>query len=420
MLRVLRHLLIIRRSLPVCIVALAGALATAQTLPPASPTDAFQHVLVLSQQIGPRPAGSTNFARTVEYVATQLSRLGYAVDRETFPVWYFEESRPPLLSVVGPTRLELQPLTLVYSASTPPQGVEELIESIGLARPEDVHGHHLQGRIALIARGQLYLRDKVANAAAAGASAAIIYNNQPGPVPSGTLIEPAKIPAVFISQDEGQRLLDGLRSGPIRGKLVVTTSIEKRSSQNVIGVKLGSRNPTEIVVVGAHADSVKVSPGANDNGSGLAAVLETARLLARVQTARTIHIVAFGAEENGLVGSHFYTLGHGRMVVGMVNMDMVGRGSGLQIGNEGTNILAVDLAERVARRLGLQVRRFKSGQSDHVSFEQASVPAVFITTGNDDAMHTSGDVADRLDPTLIAHAATLAAAAAYEMATTSW
>jgi aminopeptidase YwaD len=377
-------------------------------------------VLVLSQQIGPRPAGSTNFARTVDYVATQLSRLGYAVERETFPVSYFEESHPPLLSVVGPTPLELHPLTLIYSASTPRQGVEELIEPIGLAHAEDVQGHHLQGRIALIARGQLYLRDKVANAAAAGASAAIIYNNQPGPVQLGTLIEPAKIPAVFISQDEGQRLLDGLRLGPIRVKLVVTTSVERRNSQNVIGVKLGNRSPTEIVVVGAHADSVKVSPGANDNGSGLAALLEAARLLARVQTARTINVVAFGAEENGLVGSHLYTLSHGRMVVGMVNMDMVGRGAGLQIGNEGTNVSAVDLAERVARRLGLQVRRFKLGQSDHVSFEQASVPAVFITSGSDDAIHTPGDVADRLDKTLIAQAETLAAATAYEMATTAW
>lgn len=416
----LQDLLIVRRVLPVGIVALATALATAQALPPASPSETFQHVLALSQQIGPRPAGSANYTRTVNYISSQLRRLGYAVEHETFPVSYFEEARAPLLSVVRPARATLHPLTLVFSASTPPEGIEELFEPIGLGRAEDVQGHHMEGRIALIGRGQLYLRDKVANAAAAGASAVIIYNDRPGPVQLGTLIQPSKIPAVFIPQDEGQRLLDQSRLGPIRVKLVVTTIIEKRTSQNVIGVKLGTRSPAEIIVVGAHADSVKVSPGANDNGSGVAAVLEAARILARVQTARTIHFVAFGAEEDGLVGSGFYTLGHGRLVVGMINMDMVGRGAGLQLGNQGNNVAAVDLAERVARRLGVQVRRFKSGQSDHVSFEQARVPSVFITTGDDEAIHTPGDVTDRLDATLIAQAATLAAATAYEMTTPSW
>jgi len=199
-------------------------------------------------------------------------------------------------------------------------------------------------------------------------------------------------------------------------KLVVSTMVGQRTAQNVIAVKHGTRTANEIVVIGAHADSVKVSPGANDNGSGVAAVLEAARLLAKVPTARTIHLIAFGAEENGLIGSQFYVLSRVRTLVGMINLDMVGRGAGLEVGNEGSNGSIVDLTDRVAARLGLQVRRFKLGQSDHVSFERAGVPAVFITSGDDEAIHTPGDVAGRVDPALVASAATLAATVAQELA----
>lgn len=404
------------RLLPIGIFLLATTLATAQPLPPASPRDAFQHIIILSKQIGPRPAGTPAFARTVEYVADQLTQLGYTVERETFPFRFFDETHPPTLAVIGPRETDLHPLTLVYSAPTPPEGVEGVVEPAGLARAEDLRGKRLDGHVALIARGELLLREKVANAASAGAIAAIIYNDKPGPVQLGTLLQESKIPAVFIPLDEGQRLLEGVRAGPVRVKLIVSTVVGQRTAQNVIGIKPGTKTPNEIVVVGAHADSVKVSPGANDNGSGVAAVLETARLLAHVPTARTIHFIAFGAEEDGLIGSHFYILSRAQTVVGMVNMDMVGKGAGLLVGNEGSDVSAVDLAERIARRLGLQVRRFKLGQSDHVSFEQAGVPAVFITTGDDDAIHTPGDVVDRLDPTFVATAATLAASVAQEMA----
>lgn len=410
---------LVARAIPLLVGVCLATVAAAQPLPSASPTEAFQHVLVLSQQIGSRPAGTPAYERATEYIAQQLERYGYTVERESFPFRFFDETRPPVLTTLAPARTDLHPFTLVYSAPTPTEGVEGELEPAGLGREDDLRGKRLDGRVALIERGQIFFRAKVANAAAAGALAAIIYNNRPGPVQQGTLLEESKIPAVTISNEEGQRLLQGLRAGPLRMRLQVSSIVGQRMAQNVIGVKLGTRTPKEIVVVGAHADSVKVSPGANDNGSGVAAVLEAARVLAHVATARTIHFVAFGAEENGLIGSHFYTLSHAGTIVGMINMDMVGRGPGLQVGNEGPDISAVDLAERVALRQGMQVRRFKLGQSDHVSFEQAGVPSVFITTGDDNAIHTPGDTADRLNPTLVASAATLAAAVAQEMATSA-
>src|SRR5439155_1318131 len=82
-----------------------------------------------------------------------------------------------------------------------------------------------------------------------------------------------------------------------------------------------------------NGDSVPLSPGANDNASGVATVLEVARLLAEVPTARSIHFVAFGAEELGLVGSGYYVATRTLSVRGMVNLDMVGHGAQLLVSN---------------------------------------------------------------------------------------
>jgi aminopeptidase YwaD len=223
------------------ILVLASGLATAQPWPSAAPSDAFQHVLILSQQIGPRPAGTPAYTRAVVYIAEQLARLGYTVERETFPFRFFDETHPPTLTVVGPARADLHPLTLAYSAPTPHEGIEGVLEPTGVAREEDLRGKHLEGRVALVARGQILFREKVANAASAGASAVIIYNDRPGPAQQGTLLQDSTIPAVFIPLDEGQRLLESVRAGPVRVKLVVSTVVGQRTAQNVIVIKHGTR-----------------------------------------------------------------------------------------------------------------------------------------------------------------------------------
>jgi Zn-dependent M28 family amino/carboxypeptidase len=161
-----------------------------------------------------------------------------------------------------------------------------------------------------------------------------------------------------------------------------------------------------------------VSPGANDNGSGTAAVIEAARLLAPIRTNRTIHFVAFGAEELGLIGSTHYAQNPPGTIVGMVNMDMVGRGP-LKVGNTNDDNRLVDVGVQVARRQGLQIETFKlrgAAGSDHFSFERIGVPTAFLHTGDDPAIHTPGDTVDRLDPALIARAARLAAGIALEAA----
>ncbi len=388
----------------------------APTLPAASPQLALQHDIVLSQQIGPRPAGSPADARGADYIAEQFRRLGYSVVRQQFPFRFFEETRAPSLVVLAPAAASIPLVTMEFSASTPADGLEAELVAMGTGTPQDLTGQRLDGKIALVERGGIQFREKAANVAAAGGAAVIVYNNQSGLAIAVTLVEPSKIPAVVISQEDGRRLLDLLKSGPVRVRLVVSTVTEQRTSENVIGIKRGTAAPNEVVVVGGHRDSVRVSPGANDNGSGTAAVLEAARLLAEVPTVRTIHFIGFGAEEVGLIGSAFYVRNASASVVGMVNMDMVGRGPAILAGNLTGHPAMLDVADAVARGLGLTLRRFRLGQSDHVSFEQAGIPAVFLHTGDDDAIHTPNDVLERVSGQLIATAASLAAGIALEVA----
>lgn len=396
--------------------AALAAPAAAPTLPAASAQVAIEHLTVLSQQIGPRPAGSPNDTRGADYLADQFRRLGYTVERQRFPFRYFEEVRAPSLTVTSPAAGTIRAVTLEFSTSTPEAGTEAEVVPVGLARPQDLAGKNLEGRIALAERGQIQFREKAANVAASGGSAVIVYNTEGGPI-AATLVEPSRIPAVIIGNDDGQRLLDLARAGTVRARLVVSAVTEQRMTENVIGIKRGTTAPNEVVVVGGHRDSVRVSPGANDNGSGTVAVLEAARLLAQVPTARTIHFIGFGAEEVGLVGSAFYVRNNSATIVGMVNMDMVGRGPQVLAGNLTGNPALLDIADAVARRFGLTLRRFRFGSSDHVSFEQAGVPSVFLHTGDDEAIHSPNDVLDRVSGQLIATAANLAAGIALEVAT---
>lgn len=407
--------------------ALIATAALGQSPPRASGQAVLTHIAVLSQQIGPRPAGTPADARAADYISGELRRLGYTVERQTFPFRFFEETRPPQITVISPVGATLRPVTLLYSASTPRDEVEGEVVAAGLGRPDDFRDKPVAGRIALVERGEVFFRDKVANAAAAGAVAVIVYNNQPGPAQAGTLQEPSAIPAVMISQEEGRRVLEWLATGPVRVRMMVSTVIGERTSQNVIGIKRGTRLPAEIVVVGGHADSVPDSPGANDNASGIAAMLEAARVLATQPTARTIHFVAFGAEELGLIGSRHYVQqlrpaadGAGRgQVVAMINMDMVGRGPGLLVAGSGGNPSLLDVADRAASRVGIRVGRFNLGRgssSDHASFQQVGIPVLFIHTGDDEVIHTPGDVIDRINPDLLEQAASLSAAVALDAA----
>ncbi len=388
--------------------------APASTIRPAPPSvqTLLGYVTYLSERIGPRPSGSRAFMRAADYVENELRQMGYRLERQPFPFLYYE-ARRAVLTPVTPAGAPLRPLVLDYSAPTPPRGLEAFLVSAGLGSPDNLGQARADGKIALVERGETPYREKVAYAERAGALAVIFYSNRPGPAPVGTLISPSRIPAAVIAREDGERLRGLLTHGPLRVRLEIDVLMEQRITFNVIGRRAGA-NPRALVV-GAHLDSVYVSPGANDNASGIAAVLGVAKSLASASLPLSLEIIGFGGEERALLGSAFYARERGGQTAGMINLDMVGHGS-LAVGSWRLDGPLVDLAVRTAGELGLRVTRFRRPDafSDHVPFEMAGIPTAFLHTGEDPVMHTAGDVASRVDPGLIVQAVRLAAAAVAE------
>jgi aminopeptidase YwaD len=368
---------------------------------------AHQHVDALAAQIGSRPAGSPSYDQAVQYAVDQLRQWGYQPHLQTFPVETYDDRGSQV--TLAATGESVTATTLQYS---PGGQVEAPLVSAGLGRAEDLSGLDLQGKIGLVKRGELRFSDKVSNLAAAGAVGVLVYNDSSGGV-QGSLTGPGPIPAVTLSDTDGQRLLGLLAAGsPVLARLTVDASIEQRSATNVVADKPASNLAAQSVVFGAHLDSVPAGPGANDNGSGSAMVLELAQVLAGRDEPFTLRFALFGAEELGLYGSRHYvdqmTDADRANTRAMINMDMVGVGQAWRFG--GTDDLvqrALGAASDIGER-GLPLRGPQSGGSDHASFLAAGVPALFIYRVEDPNYHQAGDRAELVDPNALGEAGSIA------------
>lgn len=194
----------------------------------------------------------------------------------------------------------------------------------------------------------------------------------------------------------------------------VTTDNFGYPTGNVICVKQGTTQPNSVIVVGAHYDSYNTqndpyefAPGADDNGSGTAAVLEMARALSQIDTKKTIVFAAFNAEEVGLVGSDFMASQYAAMGVNvefMLNLDMVAY-------NESSSPYVTlfygvfdGYAQTIAdayNRLGELTPNMGgyAANSDHASFLNYGYYGVYVQEGtfNYDGWHTNIDISSRLD-----------------------
>jgi aminopeptidase YwaD len=193
----------------------------------------------------------------------------------------------------------------------------------------------------------------------------------------------------------------------------------KRSeTRNVVGVLGAADLAGEAVVVGAHYDHLglgmtgsldpepegKIHHGADDNASGVAGLLELARRFrARPAPRRSLVFVAFGAEEEGTLGSSHFVKAPPRpdRIVGMFNMDMIGRlrQDALDVHGVGTSPVWKPLVEEANRNAGLKLRVHEGGfgPSDHSPFYAAGKPVLFVFTGSHADYHRPSDTAAKVD-----------------------
>ncbi|KAF2462418.1 hypothetical protein BDY21DRAFT_331354 [Lineolata rhizophorae] len=172
--------------------------------------------------------------------------------------------------------------------------------------PEEV-----DGAIALISRGECEFGVKSALAGAAGALAAVIYNNVPGEL-QGTLGEPPGragigdyVATVGIDMETGEDLVEQASEGDLEGIVDVLSYYIKAFTNNVIAQsKCGDQD--DLLMLGAHTDSVAAGPGINDNGSGSIGILEVAIQLAKYGVNNAVRFGWWSGEEEGLLGSTYY------------------------------------------------------------------------------------------------------------------
>jgi Zn-dependent M28 family amino/carboxypeptidase len=252
---------------------------------------------------GTRAVGTPGYEASVDYVVNTLRNSGFDVQTPEFSARVFHGDKPTV--TVGGANVEAH--ALEFSLGTPPDGVSGPLVPTGDSpgcKPADLDGLRVRGAVVLVDRGTCPFSQKEDAAAQRGAVAMIVADNVDEEQMGGTLgpDTDVKIPVVSVTKSTGLQLR--LQPGPTTIKL--NASVQNVKARNVIAqTKTGSG--TDVVMAGAHLDSVPEGPGINDNGSGVAAVLETAVQLGnspRVHDA--VRFGFWGAEELGTIGSRNY------------------------------------------------------------------------------------------------------------------
>jgi Peptidase family M28/PA domain len=294
---------------------------------------------------GTRAAGTVGYAQSVEYVADLLRDAGYEVTLDPVEITF---NFPAVLRQLTPTAAEYETGVFTGSGSGEVQGNVIPVDidltptggSTSGCEAADFAGLDFSGLtdIALVQRGTCFFGTKAFYAEQAGAEAVIIFNEGNTPERSGLIVADATsvdppipgapgpvthgIPVVGASFADGVALAQ-----PGSTAFVEVLPADTRTDYNVIA-ELPGKNEHNVVMAGAHLDSVIEGPGIHDNGSGSAALLETALMMANLNPENTLRFAWWAAEEQGLVGSTDYVAGlspaeRDRIALYM-NYDMVG------------------------------------------------------------------------------------------------
>jgi Zn-dependent M28 family amino/carboxypeptidase len=354
---------------------------------------------------GTRAAGLPGYEASVDYVVKTLQAAGWKVTIDEFPFTF-----------VGPSTLEqVTPVSAAYptgpftgsgpgdlTAAVTPVDVQLTTPNTNTSGCEaaDFAGFPA-GNIALIQRGTCPFADKALNAEAAGAAGVIIFNAGDDESDArqelivGTLggSNVVGIPVVGASYPQGVALAQAGSTAH-----VMVPEPEERPQKNVIA-ELPGKNTNNVVMAGAHLDSVQAGPGINDNGSGSASLLEIAESLSKLKPENTLRFAWWGAEEAGLLGSAAYVDGLSQAekdrIALYLNFDMVASPNYMFMVYDGDesgfpapvavpagSVAIEDLFESYYTSVGQPYDDAEfSGRSDYEAFILNGIPAGGLFTG---------------------------------------
>ena len=402
-----------------------------------------------------RGIGTKGLADATDYVEHQLAAAG--VEPGNSGTWKQEFAVTTEIKRGAKTSLSIDgtPVAASEFAPMPFSGQQPVTGTIvkgdwGIvdaeAKRDDYKGRDVKGKIVLVHRfapvadpkadplvaaGLGDLRKKAFSAKQKGALAVIVVDDGdlkqdeaalPELVPGGVgevngAASDAGIPILVLKRSAAAALAKGSHKATIAVELQAI----KSSTSNVIGVihaGAATKQPG-VIVLGAHLDHLglgggsnaldpkvhAVHNGADDNASGVAALLQAAKLLSarRGELQRDIYVIAFSGEEEGDLGSDFYVKHQQdpKHITAMINMDMVGRmrSNHLAIngGDSAKEWKELATPACAAARVDCTIGGSGYGPSDHMSFYVAGVPVVFMFTGNHLDYHTATDDSDKIN-----------------------
>ncbi len=351
---------------------------------------AYAQIEALSVDIGERVSGTAGETAAAAYIADQFRSYGYDAEVQPFE---FDGERYGLSYVELP-ELQLTGFHLVGSVGG---SVTAPAVYLGLGRQEDYAGKVVAGRIAIVDRGEISFNDKYQRAKDTGAVAMVVVNDVSRSLIFANLDTRSTFPVVGVTGDDSRALITAADSGV---DVTVTVPDDKIGhAVNVFATAPGS--DTCEILVGAHHDTVPTSPGGNDNGSGVAEVLELARALAADGLDNGLCFATFGAEEHGLYGSAQLAStmdDEDRLPQIMVNFDVAGIGDQVEVIGEQK---LREEATAIGRDLDIDVVSSSlppNTGSDHQSFQADHVDVLFFTSGDFAAIHTPNDTIEPVEP----------------------
>ena len=373
-----------------------------------------------------RGAGTEGEVQAVKYIENQFKSLGFETQIQPFPI--YDNVQIVKVKIGESDLIGIPPRA--FSGSVSGKVTADLV-NVGKASSAEIGD--VNGKIALIERGDLTFIEKVQNVLDKGAVGVLMYNNTDAGNNFGQVNSTQKIPATAITHAQGLELVEKLKTGQLTATLDIgkVERVEKTSYNVIASLKPHKNKDTgQIVTIGAHHDSVPGGPGANDDASGVSAVLELARIFAKTPLDTEIRFLTFGSEERGLVGSSFYAKSLPKSDVDRMTahfqMDMIGgrdagadnpAGGLIMYTIDGMKNLVTDLGSAAGARTMSEAIPFgKLGRSDHQPFHELGIPsALFIHSPVEPWYHQPTDTIDKISKEKLQQATEIVGASVYQI-----
>lgn len=288
---------------------------------------AYARLAHLTDHVGHRLSGSKGLERAIEWAIAEMKKDGLdnvRAEKVMVPHWVRGEEG---LEMITPVPRKLTMLGLGNSIATPSEGITAESVVVRTFDALEALGHQVRGKIVVYnvpftnyGATVQYRSSGASRAARYGAVAALVRSITPvslqTPHTGGMIYDEnqSKIPAAAITIENAellQRMYDGGQRTTLRLKMEAKF-LPDAESANVVAEIKGSQKPDEVVLIGGHFDSWDVGQGAHDDGGGCIIAWEAVRLLKELglRPRRTIRVVLYTNEENGLRGGNAYRDAH--------------------------------------------------------------------------------------------------------------